>query len=306
MSNTTENAVNASKHVASTWFDHLLNNPFVDFLWKLALAIVVVWVLIIISKIVAWNVKKKIIKNSIISDEDALEKTGNLVGDVVFYTLLTFDIFLWFKILWFDVWLLMWWLTFWIWLAFKEILWNMMAWIFILTTKEYTLWDIIKVEWWLWYFGYVEEITIRYTVLREFNNQKVIVPNLTLISSPIKTFNTEEFIRFDTIVSVHYDTDLEKVKEIIKQEVNKQKFIVEKEKTDVITASFWDSGIDLKVLFFIDPNAWIPGPVAISIINDVIKKVFDKNNINIPYPHTVVTVDKNDQWLLKTILFAKK
>jgi len=296
MPSNAQTAVDTTKQVASTWFTHIMDNPFVAFVMKLWLAIIVVWILIVVSKIIAWNVKKKIIRNSILSDEDALEKTWNLVWDIVYYILLTFDIFIWFKILWFDVWLLIWWLSFWIWLAFKEILWNMLAWIFILTTKEYTLWDLIKVEWGLWYFGYIEEITIRYTVLRELNNQKVIVPNLTLISSPIKTFNTEEFIRFEIIVSVHYDTDLEKAKEIIKQEVNKQKFLVEKEKTTVITDKFGDSGIDLKVLFFIDPNAWVSGPVATSILNDIIKKTFDENNINIPYPHTVVTVDKNDQW----------
>ncbi len=306
MNSNAQVVADTTKQVANTWFQHLMDNPFVAFVIKLLIAIVVVWFLIVVSKIIASNVKKKIIKNSILSDEDALEKTWNLIWDIVYYTLLTFDIFIGFKILWFDVGLLIWWLSFWIWLAFKEILWNMMAWIFILTTKEYTLWDIIKVEWWLGYFGYIEEITIRYTVLREFNNQKVIVPNLTLISSPIKTFNTEEFIRFETIVSVHYDTDLEKAKEIVKQEINKLSFIVEKEKTTVITEKFADSWIDLKALFFIDPNAWVAWPVATSYVNDAIKKAFEKNDINIPYPHTVITVDKNDQWLLKTILFAKQ
>jgi len=306
MNNTTSNTINTTKQVANSWFDHLMNNPFVVFVWKLFLAIIVVSFLLIISKVIAANIKKKIMKNSIMSDEDSLEKTWNLVWDIVFYTLFTFDIFIWFKILGFDVGLLLWWLSFWIWLAFKEVLWNMLAWIFILTTKDYTLWDLIKVEWWLWYFGYIEEITIRYTVLREFNNQKVIIPNLTLISSPIKTFTTEEFIRFDTMVSVHYDTDLEKTKDLILQAVNKLKFVVEKEKTIITTHKFADSWIDLKILFFIDPNAWLWWPVAISLVNDAIKKVLEKNNINISYPHTVFTVDTNDQWLLKTILFAKK
>ncbi len=306
MQTNTQQVVDTTKQVANTWFQHLLDNPFVAFVLKLFLAIIVVWFLIIVSKIIASNIKKKIIRNSIVSDEDTLEKTWNLVWDIVYYTLLTFSIFIWFKIVWFDVGLLLWWLSFWIWLAFKEILWNMLAWIFILTTKDYTLWDIIKIEWWLWYFGYIEEITIRYTVLREFNNQKVIIPNLTLISSPIKTFNTEEFIRFDTTVSVHYDSDLEKTKTIIKQAVNTLDFIVEKEKTAIVTEKFADSWIDLKILFFIDPNWIVSWPIARSIVNDTLKKVLEENNINIPYPHTVITVDNNDQWLLKTILFAKK
>jgi len=298
----------ADKTIQTTkaWISDFLENPFIRFVWKLFLAIIVVWLLVIISKWIANSVSKKIIKNSILEDEEYIEKVGSLVWDVIFYTLLTFSMFIWFEILWFDVWILLWWLSFWIWLAFKEILWNMIAGILILTTKDYTLWDIIKVEWNGNYFWYIEEITIRYTIIREFNNQKVIIPNLTLITSPIKTFNTEEYIRFETIVSVHYDTDLEFAKQLIVDTINKLPFIINKEKTRALTTEFADSGINIKILFYIDPNWDTPWPVAVSRVNDTIKKAFDENNINIPYPHTVITVDKNDQNLLKTALFLKK
>jgi small conductance mechanosensitive channel len=294
------------KDVSNQWVEQFMNNPFVIFVGKLFLAIVVVSILTIISKIIAWTVRKKIIKNSILDDEEYIDKIGTLVWDIVFYTLLLFSIFIWFEILWFDIGILLWWLSFWIWLAFKEILWNMIAGILILTTKDYTLWDIIKVEWPINYFWTIEEITIRYTIIREFNNQKVIIPNLTLITSPVKTFTTEEFIRLETIVSVHYNTDIAKAKKIILEWVNSLPFIINKENTTVITDKFNDSGIDLKVLFYIDPNWDTPWPVAISKVNDKIKKVLEENDINIPYPHTVLTVDKNDQNLLKTLLFLKK
>ena len=302
----TEKAVQAWQQVAQTGLNEFLNNPFVIFVWKLFLAIVVVGFFLLVSKGIASSVRKKIIRNSIIEDEDYIAKIGNLVWDIVFYTLATFSVFIWFDILWFDVWILIWWLSFGIWLAFKEILWNMIAGILILTTKDFTLWDIIHVEGSIDYFWRIEEITIRYTIIREFNNQKVIIPNLTLITSPIKTFNTEEFIRLETLVSVHYDTDLEKAKQIIKETINKFSFVVNKESTTVITTEFADSGINIKALFYIDPNWNTPWPVAISKVNDAIKEAFDKNDINIPYPHTVITVDKNDQSLLKTLLFLKK
>jgi len=302
----TEKAVQAWQQVAQTWLNEFLNNPFVIFVWKLFLAIIVVGFFLIISKWIASSVKKKIIKNSLIEDEDYILKVGNLVWDIVFYTLATFSIFLGFDILWFDIWILIWGLSFGVWLAFKEILWNMIAGILILTTKDFTLGDIIHVEWPVNYFWRIEEITIRYTIIREFNNQKVIIPNLTLITSPIKTFNTEEFIRLETTVSVHYDTDLEQAKEIIKQTINNLPFVVNKDQTTAITSDFADSWINIKALFYIDPNWDTPAPVAISKANDAIKKAFDENDINIPYPHTVITVDKNDQNLLKTLLFIKK
>jgi len=297
------------KEQTQTWWgelDNILDNPFVVFIGKLALAFVATILLIIISLWIARLIKKKIIKNSMVWDDEYVDKMANLIWDVVFYTLLIFDIIIWFQILWFDLWILLWGLSFWLGFAFKDILWNMLAGIFILTTKDYTLWDLIKIDWNPWYFWYIEEITIRYTVIREFNNQKVIIPNLTFITSPVKPYTTEEFVRLETLVTVHYNTDLEKVKEIIINAVNNVEFIVNKNRTDVITWEFWDNWITLKIWFYIDPN-WDIAPLhAISDINNTIYKAFKENDIVIPYPHTVVTVDKNDQNLLKTLLFTKK
>jgi small-conductance mechanosensitive channel len=128
---------------------------------------------------------------------------------------------------------------------------------------------------------------------------------LVFITSPIKTYTSEEYIRLETIVSVHYNTDLEFAKKIIVDAINSLKFIVNKEHTDVITHKFADSGIDLKVWFYIDPNGEKSLAHSLSVVNNTIYEAFKANDIVIPYPHTVVTVDKNDQNLLKTLLFLK-
>jgi small-conductance mechanosensitive channel len=71
--------------------------------------------------------------------------------------------------------------------------------------------------------------------------------------------------------------------------------------------SFWDSWINLKAYYYYDPSNWkIWHLKAISYANEIIKKALEKAGIIIPYPHTVITVDKNDQNLLKTLLFVKK
>jgi small-conductance mechanosensitive channel len=59
-----------------------------------------------------------------------------------------------------------------------------------------------------------------------------------LITSPIKTYSSEEVIRLETTVSVHYDTDIEKAKEIIKTAINALNYVVNKEKTFVTLDSF--------------------------------------------------------------------
>ncbi|HCB51916.1 TPA: hypothetical protein DEP21_05130 [Patescibacteria group bacterium] len=49
------------------------------------------------------------------------------------------------------------------------------------------------------YFGRIEEITIRYTVIRTLDLRQVIIPNMTLISTPIKTFSSEDLVKLTAI-----------------------------------------------------------------------------------------------------------
>ncbi|MFZ5341431.1 MAG: hypothetical protein ACOZBL_02505 [Patescibacteria group bacterium] len=55
-----------------------------------------------------------------------------------------------------------------------------------------------------------------------------------MITYPIKTFTSEEVVRLETLVTIHYDTNLEKAIEIIKQAVNNLEFVQEKNSTRVI------------------------------------------------------------------------
>jgi len=67
-------AIQTAQQVAQTSANELFSNPFVVFVGKLFLAIIVVGILVVISKYIAIFVKKKIIKNSIVNDTEYVEK----------------------------------------------------------------------------------------------------------------------------------------------------------------------------------------------------------------------------------------
>ena len=230
-------------------------------------------------------------------------KIWRLMWNITFYVLIIFAFFISFEIMWMNIWLLISWVSLGLWLAFKEILWNMFAGMMILYTKEFRMWDIIEIQSDQTYFGRIEEITIRYTVIRTLDLRQVVIPNMTMISKPIKTFSSENIVKLNTTIWIHYDSDVTKAIQVVKTAINNFDFVQDKDNTTVYVTNFWSSSIDLKCIFCFDPNCWIIWDFAIWYINEKINEEFNKNGIQIPYNHSTLTFEKNEekQKLLKNL-----
>jgi small conductance mechanosensitive channel len=221
--------------------------------------------------------------------------------------MLTLALIIGFMIMDIDLWWILWWISFGIWFAFKEILGNLIAGILVLTNKEFKLGEIISVDDDKYdYFWRIEEITIRYTVIRTFDLRKVVIPNLTLITRPVRTYDSEEAVRLDTVVTVHYQTDLHQATEWIKDAVNSVSYVKERESTRVSIQKFTERGADILIYFYFDPKAGMLIQTAKSGVHQAIYDMFLEKWIIIPYPHQVMTFDHNDKNLLGSLLYVGK
>ncbi len=254
-------------------------------------AIILVIVFILLGKVIAGVVRRNIINHSSIENKEHSYRVANLMRDVVFYIMVIFAFFIGFEMVWFNVWLILWWISFGVWLAFKEILGNMIAGMMILYTKELKLGDVIEVDADKAYFGRIEQITIRYTTIRTLDLRQVILPNMTLISAPIKTFSSEDIIKLKTTIGVHYNSDVDKAISVITDTINKFDFIKEKQSTKVYVTSFEPSEIALKCIFFFDPNAGMLADYVIGHIHEAVVKAFAENGLQMAYPHVTLTFD---------------
>ena len=140
----------------------------------------------------------------------------------------------------------------------------------------------------------VEDITMRHTIIRTINNRRVIIPNCQMNSYIIENFNYKDNENVKLVdYSISYEADIDKAISIIKDEMKKlyrpSKKGINKdvEFPKVRVASWNDSSISLR--------AWVWGKDNNDVydnmykLNYVIKKRFDEENIEIPYPHVVVT-----------------
>lgn len=140
--------------------------------------------------------------------------------------------------------------------------------------------------------GTVEDITMRHTIIKTINNRRIIIPNSQMNSYAIENFDFKdnESIKF-VYFSVAYEADIDKAISIIKDEMSKLYHPSSKEKNKdvefpkVRVYSWEDSGIKLR--------AWVWGSSVGEVyenmykLNYEIKKRFDKEGIEIPYPHVV-------------------
>ena len=145
------------------------------------------------------------------------------------------------------------------------------------------------------YSGEVIDINLNYFVIKEADNNMVVIPNKTILENPFKNYSLTTKMRITISCGVEYGADLEKVeqitKETITQNFNQKK--IEKE-VEFYFTEFGDSSINFITRFWVDSENALEKLKAKSKAIIEIKKAFDKENINIPFPmRTLEFVDNS-------------
>ena len=162
---------------------------------------------------------------------------------------------------------------------------DLIAGIFVLMENQYRVGDVVKVA---DVIGLVEEINMRKTVLRDLDGIVHHVPNGEI---RVASNYSRHFSRVNLDISVAYDTDLDFAISVInrvctemtEEEGWKKRF---KSVPQVLRVNkLGDSGIDIKIVGDVVPlEQWnIMGQLRLRI-----KKAFDAEGIEIPWPHTKV------------------
>jgi small conductance mechanosensitive channel len=128
--------------------------------------------------------------------------------------------------------------------------------------------------------GTVKAITMFYTTITTIDNRVIQLPNGALSNSNIINFSANPKRRVDIDLSVSYNSDIDKVKKIIMDVINKQKLILADEEKFVRLRLHAESALVFTL------RVWTKTQDYWTVYYDLmeqIKKEFDKNNIEIPY-----------------------
>lgn len=125
--------------------------------------------------------------------------------------------------------------------------------------------------------------------------RQVVLPNMTLIKTPIKTFSAEEIVRLTDSVQVDYETDLQHAQQVIIDAIQQIDHIQAKENTRTAVQSFDDSGITIKYYYYFDPKSGILAEYVKGLVNHAIDRAFKQAKISIPFPHRTIITKKQGQ-----------
>lgn len=183
--------------------------------------------------------------------------------------------------------------------ASQEALSNLVGGVFIISFKPFRIGDVVKVSDTM--VGTVTDITLRHTVIRNFENKMIVIPNAVMNKEKLINYDLGELKCCEHIeMNISYDSDVELAKRILGEECEKHPLIYDNRsnvdindgKPVIRTAltKINDSSITIRAW------AWARSyGDAFSLKCDVLestKKRFDKEGVELAFPTRTIYVRK--------------
>ncbi len=171
-------------------------------------------------------------------------------------------------------------------LALQDPLVNLFSGVLMSVRDYYKIGDLVETN---NYFGKIQKINLRSTIILSPKGQEIIIPNKEVLQSPLINYTHNGRRRIDITCGVAYGDDLEKVKKIaIKAIENSGLDIRESKPIEFYYTGFGGSSIDFIIRFWKNITAQSDYLAAQSVAIMALKKAFDENGITIPFPITTL------------------
>lgn len=164
--------------------------------------------------------------------------------------------------------------------AFQDIAANFLSGIILAYRKPFGISDIIQTG---EYTGSVAQINIRDTVIKTFQGQEVVVPNRSVIQNPIINYTILGERRIDLPFRAPFNEDLSTIKRLALQAMGSINQIIRKEDMAIVYTGFDHSAINYEIRFWVKYQQEKDFIDTQSLAIMEIKKIFDQNNISVPF-----------------------
>ena len=167
-------------------------------------------------------------------------------------------------------------------LALKDSLSNFAGGVLIIVNKPFEKGDYIETA---GIGGKVEKIDLLYSTLVTLDNKVISIPNGKLSSDVVVNFSRADRRRVDTKFSIGYNDDIGQAKAVIRSIIKKANLFFDDPEPTIGVSSYGDNAVEIEVLAWCKTENYYP---AKYYLQEEVKKAFDKNGIEIPYPQLVI------------------
>ena len=160
----------------------------------------------------------------------------------------------------------------------------------ILMDRSVSLGDVVAVD---RHSGEIVKMAARYVVVRGLDGTETLIPNETLVTSPVVNFSySDRRVRVAVQAQISYGSDLDAATRIMDEAAMRHPRVLHDPAPATVVTRLADSGIDLEL------GAWISDPqsgqggLRSDLLRDILRD-FRAGGIEIPYPQREVRVFKD-------------
>lgn len=161
---------------------------------------------------------------------------------------------------------------------------NIISGFFLIAERPFEIGDVVKVN---NITGIVKSVDLLSIKLRGFDNRYIRIPNETLIKTELMNFTRFPIRRVDMHLRIAYKEDLNKVQELLYEIVESIPECLDSPEPLFLMENFSERGVEFLFGVWIDKSQYID---AVNGLMMAVKEVFDREKIEIPYPHLQISM----------------
>ena len=175
--------------------------------------------------------------------------------------------------------------------AAKDAISNLIAGLFIVLFRPFRIGDYIKLE--KGNMGIVEDITLRHTVIKTFENKRLIIPNSVISTESVLNYTIQDkkILSFNNFM-IGLESDIDLVKSIIYEEASKLDFVIDNRTPKGVIDNIPEFDVRLievtDVAMHIQAHIWLSDPLKEfkmkSVFQEAVYKRFNDEDVPLPIP----------------------
>lgn len=177
---------------------------------------------------------------------------------------------------------------------------NIIGGMFIVIFKPYGINDRITLS--SGKSGVVEDITLRHTVIRDFENRRIVIPNSIISNETLVNadMNDPRIVKWIDM-SISYGSDINLAKQIMREEIMKHPLLIDARTEEQLANN--DPQVPVRVISLGESSvnirawAWVASQQDSAALGwdmlEILKNKFEAAGLEIPFPHRTIYMNQN-------------